>query len=92
MFFGNVFFKTQDYCCATFALHQCIPIELSFFVTEIGLFLPNVSSCGFVRDLGKIGKSSFPKSLTKPQGETLDKKRPITSMFVYPHCKPSVAK
>ena len=37
MFFGNVFFKTRDYCSATFALHQCIPIELSFFAEAFTL-------------------------------------------------------
>ena len=46
--------------------------RVEFFVNEIGFFLSNVSPCGFVRDLGK--ERSFPKSLTKPQGETLGKK------------------
>ena len=38
--------------------------------------MPKVSPCGFVRDLGKEREKrdvyllSFPKSLTKPQGET----------------------
>ena len=34
-------------------------------------FLPNVSPCGFVSDFVK----ELPKSLTKPQGETLGKKK-----------------
>ena len=45
--------------------------RVEFFCYWNRSFMPNVSPCGFVRDLGKERALSFPKSLTKPQGETL---------------------
>ena len=50
------------------AFFRNFPIEFSFLSLKI-VFFPNVSPCGFVR--GK--RALFP--LTKPQGETLGKKR-----------------
>ena len=49
---------------------------------EIGFVIPKVSPFGYVRDLGK--RALFPKSLTKPQGETLGIKKPIFTLSATP--------